>query len=200
MLMKRHKKIITALTVVILTAGGAYYYFIQVALPHFHTIRKGVLYTSGQPRGVGLPWIKYYGIRTLVNLRKPNSNGTPEEKAFAAENGLHFYNLSIGSSHDHIKQTVERFLAIVDDPSQWPILVHCSRGKERSGVLSAIFRIEYDRWSNEKALQETYRLGLEEGQLPIPENLIKNYRPRGNGDGGTSQKASETLPEVPWQD
>ena len=79
-------------------------------------------------------------------------------------------------------------------------LVHCSRGKERSGVLSAVFRIEYDRWPNDQALEETYRLGLEKGHMPIPENFIKNYRARWNNDGKASQKPSETLPEVPWQD
>ena len=198
--MKRRTKILTALAVVIIMVGGSYWYFIQIALPHFGTVREGMLYRSGQPRGLGLAWVKHSGIRTLINLRKPHSDGTPEEKAFAVENGLNFYNFSIGSSHKDIEQTVERFLAIVDDKSNWPILVHCSRGKERSGVLSAVFRIEYDQWPNDQALQETYRLGLEEGHMPIPENFIKNYRARWNSDGGTSQKASETLPEVPWQD
>jgi protein tyrosine/serine phosphatase len=198
--MKRRTKILTALAVVIIMVGGSYWYFIQIALPHVGTVREGMLYRSGQPRGLGLAWVKHSGIRTLINLRKPHSDGTSEEKAFAAENGLNFYNFSIGSSHEDIEQTVERFLAIVDDKSNWPILVHCSRGKERSGVLSAVFRIEYDQWPNDQALQETYRLGLEEGHMPIPENFIKNYRARWNSDGGTSQKASATLPEVPWQD
>ena len=198
--MKRRTKIIAALTVLILMVGGGYWYFIQVALPHFGAVREGVLYRSGQPRGLGLAWVKHSGIRTLVNLRKPHSDGTPEEKAFAAANGLNFHNFSIGSSHADIERTVARFLDIVDDKSNWPILVHCSRGKERSGVLSAVFRIEFDRWPNERALEETYRLGLEKGHMPIPENFIKNYRARWNGGAGTSQKSSEPLPQVPWQD
>lgn len=198
--MKRRTKIIAALTVMVLMAGGAYYYFIQVALPNFHTTREGVLYRSGQPRGLGLEFVKLYGIRTLINLRRPDSSGTPEEKAFAAEEGLNFYNFSIGSSTAEIDQTVKRFLAIVADRSNWPILVHCSRGKERSGVLSAIYRIEYDRWRNEDALEETYRLGLEKGHMPIPENYIKNYRPGWAAGKNTTGKSSENLPEVPWQD
>ena len=198
--MKRRAKIITALAIVILTAGGAYYYFIQVALPNFHDIRKGVLYRSGQPRGPGLEFVKLYGIRTLINLRKPESKGTPEEKAFAAENGLQFYNFSIGSSAAQIDETVKRFLAIVADKSNWPILVHCSRGKERSGVLSAIYRLEYDRWSNEDALAETYRLGLDRGHMPIPENYIKNYQSSWAAGHNTTAKSSENLAEVPWQD
>lgn len=184
----------------ILMVGGAYYYFIQVALPNFHTTRKGVLYRSGQPRGLGLEFVKLYGIRTLINLRRPDRDGIPEEKAFAAKNGLRFYNFSIGSSTAEIDKTVKRFLAIVADKSNWPILVHCSRGKERSGVLSAIYRIEHDRWSNEDALEETYRLGLERGHMPIPENYIKNYRPGSAPQQNTTLKPSEDLPEVPWQD
>jgi len=198
--MKRNTKIITALAAVVVLAGSAYYYFIQVALPHFGTVREGVLYRSGQPRGVGLAWVKYQGIRTLINLRNPHSDGTPEEKAFAAENGLNFYNFSIGSRHEDIDQTVGRFLSILDDESNWPVLVHCSRGKERSGVLSAVFRIEYDRWPNDQALQETYRLGLEEGHMPIPENFIRNYRARWDDNGKASTEPSVNLPEVPWQD
>ena len=198
--MKRRTKVIAALVIVSLIGGGAYHYFTQVALPHFQTTRKGVLYTSGQPQGLGLEWVKHYGFRTLINLRRPDSNGTSEEKAFAAENGLHFYNFSIGSSHEDIEDTVKRFLAIVDDKSHWPILVHCSRGKERSGVLAAIFHIEYDRWPNDRALEETYRLGLEEGRMPISEDFVRNYRARWQADGGTSPKPSEALPEVPWQE
>jgi protein tyrosine/serine phosphatase len=198
--MKRHRKIIIALAIVTMIVGGAYYYVIQNRLPHFHTIREGVLYRSGQPRGIGLELVRALGIRTLINLRRPDSGGTHEEKTFAAEKGLNFYNFSIGSSHEAIEDAVKRFLAVVDDKSQWPILVHCSRGKERSGVLSAIFRIEMDRWSNEKALEETYRLGLDKGEMPIPEEFIRNYRARWSGDGGTPEKPSRSLPEVPWRE
>jgi protein tyrosine/serine phosphatase len=198
--MKRRTKILTVLAVMILLIGGAYYYFIQVALPNFYTIRQGVLYRSGQPRGVGLEFVKLYGIRTLINLRKPDSRGTPAEKAFAAENGLNFYNFSIGSSTPEIDETVKRFLAIAADKSQWPILVHCSRGKERSGVLAAIYRIEYDHWSNEDALEETYRLGLEKGHMPIPENYIKSYRPGEARHQDSIPAPTQAQPEVSWQD
>jgi protein tyrosine/serine phosphatase len=198
--MKRLHKIIISLAIAILIVGSAYYYVIQISLPHFHTVREGVLYRSGQPRGIGLELVRLMGIRTLINLRRPDSDGTAEEKAFAAEKGLNFYNFSIGSNHDAIEDAVRQFLAVVDDKSQWPILVHCSRGKERSGVLSAIFRIENERWSNEMALEETYRLGLERGAMPIPEDFIKNYRARWAGGEDRAQQSARNLPEVPWQE
>jgi protein tyrosine/serine phosphatase len=198
--MKRRDKILISLAGTILIAGSLYYHFVQKSLPHFHTVRKGVLHKSGQPRGMGLEFVRLYGIRTLINLRSPEGDGTPEERSFAAEKGLNFYNFSIESSSAEIDETVKRFLAIVADKSQWPILVHCSRGKERSGVLSAIYRIEYDRWSNEDALEETYRLGLERGHMPIPENYIKSYRPSWALHQDTTKSRDLSSPEVPWQD
>ncbi|UCD81309.1 MAG: tyrosine-protein phosphatase [Desulfobacterales bacterium] len=198
--MKRRNKLLITTAITVLLVGSFYYYFVQKSLPHFHTVREGVLYRSGQPRGLGLEWIRLHGIRTLINLRSPDSDGTPEEKLYAAENGLQFYNFSIGSSHAEIDATVKRFLAIVDDKSHWPILVHCSRGKERSGVLSAIYRIEHDRWTNEQALEETYRLGLDRGHMPIPENYIKSYRPSWAPHQDITPAPSQALPAVPWQD
>ena len=175
---KRRNKMLTASAIAICIVGGSCYYFSQEALPNFETVRSGVLYRSGQPRGLGLEFVRLFGIRTLVNLRSPGSDGTREEDLFAAENGLEFHNLTMGPGHQDVQATVERFLAVVDDESKWPVLLHCSRGYERSGVLSAIYRIENDRWSNRRALEEAYRLGLDKGEMPVAEEFVRSYRPR----------------------
>jgi protein tyrosine/serine phosphatase len=197
---RRKRRAVAAVIGAGLLIGGLYYTFVQYCLPNFHTMRPGVLYRSGQPRGLGLEWVKLRGIRTLINLRSPDSDGTPQEKAFAEKNGLNFYNLHIGSSLEAIRETVERFLEIVDDPTHYPILVHCSRGKERAGVLSAVFRMEYDRWSNEEALEETYRLGLERGGMPVAEEFIRAYKPRWRSNRAAPGTPGKPLPEVPWRE
>ncbi len=176
--MSRTTKVAIALVAGVLIVGGGFYYLIRVSLPRFHAVREGVLYRSGQPRGIGLEWLKARDIRTLINLRKPESDGTPEERRFARENGLRFYNFSIGNTPTAIQASVDTFLDIVDDESSWPVLVHCAAGKERAAVMSAVFRLEYDGWSNGEALEEAYRLGLEKGAMPIREEFIRNYRRR----------------------
>ncbi len=176
--MSRTTKVAIALVAGVLIIGGGYYYFIRVSLPRFHVVREGVLYRSGQPRGIGLEWLKARDMRTLINLRTPESDGTPEARRFAQENGLRFYNFSIGNTPTAIQASVETFLDIVGDESSWPVLVHCAAGKERAAVMPAVFRIEYDGWSNEEALEEAYRLGLEKGAMPIREEFIRNYRYR----------------------
>lgn len=184
--MKRRNRALAALAIATLIVGGSCYYFSQEALPNFETVRSGVLYRSGQPRGVGLEFVRLFGIRTLVNLRSPGSDGTREEESFAAEKGLDFHNLTMGPSRQELETTVERFLDVVGNESNWPVLLHCSRGYERSGVLSAIYRIENDGWSNQEALEEAHRLGLDKGEMPIAEEFVRTYRPRWADDGDTA--------------
>ncbi len=195
--MKRLHKILIMVVSALVLSGALYFFFARKCIPNFHTLREGVLYRSGQPRGLGLEFVRLFGIRTLINLRNPDSDGTPQEKVFAAEKGLNFYNFSLGDSHRELDRAVKRFLAIADDKSSWPILVHCSWGEERSGFLSAIYRLEYDRWTNEQALEETYRLGLEKGHMPIKENYIKSYRPRWAGEHISDIKPAQALLQGP---
>jgi hypothetical protein len=71
------------------------------------------------------------------------------------------------------------------------VLVHCSRGKERSGVCGAVFRIEFDGWTNEQALAEMYGLGFKRGTLPALERFVASYQPQWRG-GGTAVAAGTT--------
>jgi protein tyrosine/serine phosphatase len=56
---------------------------------------------------------------------------------------------------------VKRFLGIMDDPANHPVLLHCEHGVGRTGVLTGVWRMEYDGWDAEQALEEArwYALG-----------------------------------------
>jgi len=192
----RNRKVTAAFVAVALLVGGGYYYFVQVQLPRFETVREGVLYRSGQPRGLGMHWIEARGIRTVVGLRRPDKKGTIEASRHAAENGMHYVNIPLGPSAGEIDEAAREFLDIVEDESNWPVLVHCGRGKERAGVMSAVYRIAHDGWTNEQAMQEGFELGMTEGRMPIAEAFILSYRPQGSGE--PLEGPNGDLPEVPW--
>ncbi len=194
---RRTKAAVWCLMGILMMAGG-YCVFEQQCLHHFRTVKAEVLYRSGQPRSLGLEYVRLRGIRTLVNLRAPLSDGTPEERRFAEEHGLKFYNIHIGTCPASIDRSVQAFLDIVEDRENWPVLVHCSRGKERAGVLSAVFRMEHDGWSNALALEELYALGLEPGSMPVVETYLRDYVPGKNAPTGYIEQVG--LPEVPWQE
>ena len=51
-------------------------------------------------------------------------------------------------------QQVERFLRLVRDPANGPVLVHCKRGRGRTGIMAAVYRMEVNGWPIERAIQE----------------------------------------------
>jgi protein tyrosine phosphatase len=51
-------------------------------------------------------------------------------------------------------KAVEEFLKICDDPSNYPMVIHCRAGLHRTGVLAAIYRMEYQGWTVDEAFRE----------------------------------------------
>src|SRR6202035_2396734 len=51
-------------------------------------------------------------------------------------------------------RAIEEFLRIMDDESNYPVLIHCKAGLHRTGVLSAVYRMEYQGWSHAAAYRE----------------------------------------------
>src|SRR5262249_52791457 len=49
---------------------------------------------------------------------------------------------------------IDEFLAVMDDPQAYPVLLHCKAGLHRTGVLAAVWRIEYQGWSSSAAYRE----------------------------------------------
>ncbi len=168
-------RLIASLLTLVLAIGGGSYFFQQRLLPHVETVKDGVLYRSGQPRGLGLNWVKLRGIHTLVNLRGPDSDGVAEEQAFAARHGIEFVQIPMGTDGYDLGQSADQFLDIVADEANWPILVHCSRGKERAGIMSALYRIQYDQWPILNVVRESIALGLDPQEQPAAYRFIEEF-------------------------
>jgi uncharacterized protein (TIGR01244 family) len=132
----------------------------------FGCVEAGALYRSAQPTPKQLDRIiSKYGIRTIVNLRRPQDDGREndaeirEEEKLAAARGVKFVNIPY-TDKDR-QQHIAKFLDVAADPSNRPILVHCSAGKERSGVMVAAYRIRRHGWTLEQALREMESYGFD---------------------------------------
>jgi len=156
-----------------------YLFFVPDEL-RFQVVREGVLYRSGQPTVGDLERLyPNYPFNTILNLRYVGKHGRTtwyrDEEGFAADKGIVVKNIPIAGRIPSQEQ-VEEFLALVDDPDKHPILLHCNHGIDRTGVMVAVFRMEYDGWSSEEALQEYLKA------RPVPRQkrveFILNYKPR----------------------
>jgi protein-tyrosine phosphatase len=42
----------------------------------------------------------------------------------------------------------------MDDENSYPVLIHCKAGLHRTGVMAAIYRMEFNGWSRQDAMRE----------------------------------------------
>ncbi len=138
------------LCVVALGINASIYYWIN-----FHwrlsTVTPGKVYRSGEmPLENLLNRIKQYKIRTIIDLRKPkNQPYIDAEHLFLSRFGIKHFNLPSGQIPS--EETIDQFIKVMDQPNNFPVLIHCSDGEGRAVILSAIYRIEYEAWDSDRA-------------------------------------------------
>ncbi|SHE48077.1 dual specificity protein phosphatase family protein [Chryseobacterium takakiae] len=150
--------IISLITVLFLGLAFAFY---QKKIRHnLVTISENKVYNSGVIPADQLPGvINDHHIKTIIDLRdgaeqtelNPETKQQVNTEASAAGkiSGVHYFNLPT----DQIPEdsTVKKFLKIMDDPKNYPVLIHCHHGVGRSRLFSSIYRIEYEHFTNEQA-------------------------------------------------
>lgn len=145
---------------------------------NFDCVEEGILYRSGQPGAKALErMVGQFGIKTIVNLRsedriKEDPPGQ-EEIQFAREHEVNLIILPYGDSSPEVQ--TERFLSIVGDPANHPVLVHCARGRERSGVMVAVYRMAVNGWPPERALEEMKKYGFKPDEEPEKTRFVMHY-------------------------
>ena len=118
-------------------------------------------YRGEQPVGRDYADLAAIGIKTVIDLQ---ADGTNQDEARLVESaGMKFYRIPMTT---HVPPTAEQlasFLQIVNDPAQQPVYVHCAGGRHRTGVMTAVYRMEQDGWSPDRAFQEMkrYKFGMD---------------------------------------
>ena len=64
---------------------------------------------------------------------------------------------------------------MLDDATAYPILVHCSAGLNRTGVITAVYRMEHDGWTPLQAWDELRANGFGEYTSTADNNYITEY-------------------------
>lgn len=136
-------------------------------LRHFAVVTPGVLYRCGQPRVDDLETIRQtHGLATIVcargGTRHPlRGRWFRKERRFCEAAGLRLVHMPFSDKAVPPAQVFDRFLAIMADRANWPVLVHCEQGFHRTGILCAAFRIGCEGWPLAGALEEMEAAGFE---------------------------------------
>ncbi len=116
------------------------------------------VFRSGEPSVIGLSEIGAAGIKTVLDLRE-SSGATQFEKEQVEKLHMKYINVPFGQFSAPTQAQMEQVLRLLLTENG-PILVHCRRGKDRTGTVVACYRIQHDGWNNERAFQEAKQHGL----------------------------------------
>jgi protein tyrosine/serine phosphatase len=155
------KKKIISLTVLFIVVFASKYIYDRHINHNFMTITEGKVYKSGAiPPEEIESYVKKYNIKSIIDLRFPGTGDdvnnpeipaelTAEKQAIAKIPGLNYFN--DGSDQVPNQKNLDIFFKIMDNPKNYPVLIHCYHGIGRAQMYSAIYRIEYEGFSNEDA-------------------------------------------------
>lgn len=158
------KKIVILLSIIAFVVVGKYVYDNNIN-HNFKTISEGKVYKSGTIPPEDLPkYIQEYKIKSVVDLRFPGTGDdvnnpevpeelTAEKEAIAKLNGVNYFNN--GSDQVPNQKNLDYFFEIMDNPDNYPVLIHCYHGVGRAEMYSAIYRIEYEGWDPDEARKAT---------------------------------------------
>ena len=188
--MKKHiKKVGFLLLAVIFVLVGKYVYGININ-HNFETITEGKVYKSGviPPNKID-SYVKKYHIKSIIDLRFPGTGDdvnnpeipaelTAEKIAIEKIKGVNYFNN--GSDQVPVQKNLDIFFKIMDNPANYPVLIHCYHGVGRAEMYSAIYRIEYENMNKEEARTSTrfltkwssFDLGKPKG------DFLHNYKSR----------------------
>lgn len=161
---KRIIQILLSIVIIGAVIGGKQYYDYKVN-HNFKVISEGKVYKSGViPPDKLADFVKEHKIKSIIDLRFPGTGDdvnnpeipvelVAEKEAAAKIVGLNYFNL--GSDQVPTPENLEDFFKIMDNPANYPVLIHCFHGVGRAEMYSAIYRIEYENWDRDDARNET---------------------------------------------
>jgi tyrosine-protein phosphatase SIW14 len=120
-------------------------------LQNFYKLDDKV-YRSEQPDRKGFDYLRSIGIRNVLNLRDHHKD---DEKARGT--GLNLYRVEMSAGRITTDEVVAALRII--RRSEGPIVVHCWHGSDRTGTVSALYRIVFQNWSKEEAIDELMQGG-----------------------------------------
>jgi len=130
---------------------------------HFDQVTPDV-YRSGLIPEEAAPLLKELGVKTVINFDNDDERAQ-KEAAYLKLFGIYTVWIPWSGWDRPRDQDVEKFLSLMREPRLKPVLVHCKRGSERTGVGIAVWRISEFNWTAAQAYDEmkhyTYRRFLQ---------------------------------------
>ena len=113
---------------------------------NFYKVDNGI-YRSGQPSSEAFKEMEQMGMKEVLNLRNYHS-----DKDEAEGTNLKLNRVAMSASNSDWDELVEAVRIIKN--RKGPIVIHCWHGSDRTGLVVALYRLVFQNWTKEDALDE----------------------------------------------
>lgn len=120
---------------------------VETSPANLGTVVENGIYRGAQPTIDDWDALRELGIRTILKL---NSSRMAEETAQAKSAGMRLIHIPFEADTIGTERTcgdVARALDVLADESNWPVYVHCSRGRDRVGYIVGLYRQLLQGWA-----------------------------------------------------
>lgn len=129
-------------------------------ITNFREVSSGI-YRGARPGQAGIAYLATeLQIKTDLDLENDDGAISAEKGYVAAEPGLTMVSLPMSAFSEPSDQTVSQALAILSDPTQYPVFVHCEHGQDRTGLIVGLFRIDDQHMTPADAYTEMLQDGF----------------------------------------
>ena len=133
-----------------------------------------VLYRSAKLDSSDVAQLQALGVKTVISLRSFHSDTQVLEGS-----GIRAVRIPINTWAIRDRHVIETMRAIHAAGQHGPVLLHCLHGADRTGMMAAMYRMLYQGWPREKAIDELKNGGY--GYHAVWKN-IERYLSRVNVD------------------
>lgn len=159
-----------------------------------------VLMRGGRPLNKdAIKQLKHHGIKTVICFLKPNREypaeirGVADEKAALEAEGIDFYNIPMSEQTGPSEADIEEFLRIMKKGGA--IYAHCSAGRDRVGLMTAIYDVVIRGRSFEQAYEDFLRGGHDSLSWPNLDKFFYDwYRTKYHENPDVKKVIFKTIP------
>lgn len=117
------------------------------------------IFRGARPGEAGMLALAKLGIKVDLDL-EDDDEAVGDESNLARELGMRFVSMPMSGFWAPDDHEVDRILRILEDPSNYPVFVHCEHGQDRTGLVVGLYRVFSQKWEPQDAYREMRELGF----------------------------------------